>query len=96
MRVAAEDIVLVFNTAEVWADRDVLHCTFIDGGIISRIPRAGILLPDDFTGWRCEIDIHVGAVQFTNHIIHVCPTLGIGLFITYDGQDIYLPILTKE
>jgi hypothetical protein len=32
------------------------------------------LLPDDITGRGCEIDIHIGAVKFMNHIIHIAPS----------------------
>ncbi len=60
--VTAEDIIHVFDAAKVWADGNVLHCAAMFTRGFSRVPRAGVLSPNDITSRGCEIDIHIGAI----------------------------------
>ena len=70
MGITAQNRIDILHPAEVRTDRNILHRAFVNVRSLGFIPGTSILFPRDISRRRCQIDIHVGAVEFADILIH--------------------------
>jgi hypothetical protein len=70
VRIAAQQGIEIFHTAEIRADGDVFNGAMVKGRRFRGIPRAFILFPGNLRLRSCQVDIHVGAAEFLDDCIH--------------------------
>ena len=59
----------MFNATKIWAYRNIFHGTLVLIGTNILIPGAFILFPADALLIRCEINIHIRAIELNHFLI---------------------------
>lgn len=70
MRVTAQEGIRIVYATEIGTDGHILDRTFMLAGLFGFIPGAFVLFPWNCALRRCQINVHVGPIEFSDQLVH--------------------------